>query len=151
MINWEHINTRNDIKITTPHRLFFFFLLLSLFGFILAIGIVVDDAIVIGENIYTANKRGIPPIEAAIRGAQRVSIPVMFAVATTIVAFSPLIFVPGESGKFLGQMPIVVIILLLLSLLEAMLILPFHLSQYNFIDIKTGKKQSPNTPNMSED
>jgi multidrug efflux pump subunit AcrB len=105
---------------------------ISLFGFILAIGIVVDDAIVIGENIYSSNMKGLSPIEASIQGAQRVAVPVFFAVSTTIVAFSPLIFVPGESGKFLGQMPIVVIILLLLSILEATLILPYHLSQHNF-------------------
>lgn len=105
---------------------------IALFGFILAIGIVVDDAIVIGENIYTANLRGDSPLEAAIKGAQRVSVPVLFAVATTIAAFSPLLMVPGTGGKFLGQMPTVVIILLLLSLAEAMLILPYHLSHQNF-------------------
>ena len=65
-------------------------------------------------------------------GAQRVSIPVIFAVATTMAAFSPLIFVPGQAGKFLGQMPTVVIILLMLSLIEAMLILPHHLSKQKF-------------------
>jgi len=105
---------------------------IALFGFILALGIVVDDAIVIGENIYTANQRGGPPLEAAIQGAQRVSVPVLFAVATTIAAFSPLLLVPGTGGKFLGQMPTVVIILLLLSLLEAMLVLPYHLSHQRF-------------------
>ena len=105
---------------------------ISLFGFILAIGIVVDDAIVIGENIYAANEQGHAPLDAAISGAQRVSIPVLFAVATTIAAFSPLLMVPGTSGKFFGQMPTVVIILLLLSLLEAMLVLPYHLSRHSF-------------------
>ncbi len=105
---------------------------IALFGFILAIGIVVDDAIVIGENIYTANEKGGDPLEAAIHGAQRVSVPVLFAVATTIAAFSPLLLVPGVGGKFLGQMPVVVIILLLLSLIEAMLVLPYHLSHQNF-------------------
>jgi multidrug efflux pump subunit AcrB len=105
---------------------------IALFGFILALGIVVDDAIVIGENIYTANMKGGDPLEVAIQGAQRVAVPVLFAVATTIAAFSPLMLVPGTSGKFLGQMPTVVIILLLLSLLEAMLVLPYHLSHQNF-------------------
>ncbi len=105
---------------------------IALFGFILAIGIVVDDAIVIGENIYAANEQGHDPLEAAIRGAQRVAIPVLFAVATTIAAFSPLLMVPGTAGKFLGQMPTIVIILLLLSLLEAMLVLPYHLSRHSF-------------------
>ncbi|MBP02543.1 MAG: multidrug transporter AcrB [Rhodospirillaceae bacterium] len=113
---------------------------IALFGFILAIGIVVDDAIVISENIYSANEAGLSPLEAAINGAQRVSIPVFFAVATTIVAFSPLLFVPGVSGKFLGQMPVIVIILLLLSLLEAMLILPYHLSHINLDKPKSQNK-----------
>lgn len=107
---------------------------IALFGFILAIGIVVDDAIVIGENIYASTEKGVTPLEAAIHGAQRVSVPVLFAVATTIAAFSPLLMVPGTGGKFLGQMPTVVIILLLLSLLEAMLILPHHLSRHDFHD-----------------
>ena len=105
---------------------------ISLFGFILAIGIVVDDAIVIGENIYTSNIKGLSPMEASIQGTQRVAVPVFFAISTTIVAFSPLIFVPGESGKFLGQMPTVVIIILILSLIEVTLILPHHLSQHRF-------------------
>ena len=90
----------------------------------------------LAKNIYTANEKGTPPLEAAIRGAQRVSVPVLFAVATTIAAFSPLLMVPGTAGKFLGQMPTVVIILLLLSLLEAMLVLPYHLSRLNFHDTK---------------
>ncbi len=110
---------------------------IALFGFILAIGIVVDDAIVIGENIYAANEQGHSPLDAAIRGAQRVSVPVLFAVATTIAAFSPLLMVPGTAGKFLGQMPTVVIILLLLSLLEAMLVLPYHLSRHSFKESAT--------------
>ena len=110
---------------------------IALFGFILAIGIVVDDAIVIGENIYAANESGRSPLDAAIHGAQRVSVPVLFAVATTIAAFSPLMMVPGTAGKFLGQMPTIVIILLLLSLLEAMLVLPYHLSPHSFRDSYT--------------
>ncbi|MFL2771080.1 MAG: efflux RND transporter permease subunit [Rhodospirillaceae bacterium] len=109
---------------------------IALFGFILALGIVVDDAIVIGENIYSANEAGSDPLEGAIRGAQRVSVPVLFAVATTIAAFTPLLAVPGTAGKFLAQMPTVVIILLLLSLLEAMLVLPYHLSRYDFANTK---------------
>jgi len=100
----------------------------SLFGFILAIGIVVDDAIVVGENIYAERQRGTPPHQAAVRGTQRVSIPVTFAVLTTVAAFTPLLFIPGSIGKFLYVIPIIVIAVLSLSLIEALFILPSHLS-----------------------
>jgi multidrug efflux pump subunit AcrB len=101
---------------------------ISLFGFILAVGIVVDDAIVVGENIFAERERGEPPLRAAVKGATRVRGPVIFAVLTTIVAFTPLIFVPGTIGKVLVPIPIVVISVLLLSLVESLLILPNHLS-----------------------
>ncbi len=101
---------------------------LSLFGFILAIGIVVDDAIVVGENIFARNHSGVGAREAAIAGATRISTPVIFAVLTTIVAFIPLLFLPGTLGKFLGDVPAVVIIVLVLSLVESLLVLPRHLS-----------------------
>ncbi len=101
--------------------------MMSLFGFILAIGIVVDDAIVTGENIYAENERGRPSLEAAVAGAQRVALPVLLAVSTTVAAFVPLLFVPGTIGKFLFQIPAVVIMVLAISVIEAMLILPRHL------------------------
>lgn len=101
---------------------------MSLFGFILAIGIVVDDAIVVGENIYKQNEAGLPPPYAAAVGAQRMIVPVFFAVSTTVAAFVPLLNAPGAMGKFLMPIPAVVIIVLALSLVEAMLILPRHLS-----------------------
>ncbi|MEE4350366.1 MAG: efflux RND transporter permease subunit [Pacificimonas sp.] len=100
----------------------------SLFGFILAIGLVVDDAVVVGENIYAERERGRTGLGAAIAGAQRVRTPVIFAVATTIVAFSPLLAVGGAIGKVLADVPVVVIAVLSLSLIEALLILPYHLS-----------------------
>ncbi|MFW6330810.1 MAG: efflux RND transporter permease subunit [Gemmatimonadota bacterium] len=102
--------------------------LMSLFAFILAVGIVVDDAIVVGENVYAERERGRPPTEAAIHGARRIAVPVIFAILTTITAFSPLLFVPGTFGKILVAIPIVVISVLLLSLFESLLILPHHLS-----------------------
>ncbi len=102
---------------------------LSLFGFILAIGIVVDDAIVVGENIYGAREKGHPAEKAAILGAQRIARPVIFAVLTTIIAFSPLLFLPGTLGPFLGDIPKVVITVLFLSLVESLLVLPRHLSE----------------------
>ena len=103
--------------------------LLSLFGFILSNGIVVDDAIVVGENVYAEQEGKGDPLEASIRGTQRVGIPVIFAVLTTVAAFSPLLFIGGTIGKFLGDIPTIVIIVLLLSLVEVLLILPYHLSE----------------------
>jgi len=103
--------------------------LLSLFGFILSIGIVVDDAIVVGENVYAEQENKGDPLDAAIRGTQRVGIPVIFAVLTTVAAFTPLLFIGGTIGKFLGDIPTIVIIVLLLSLVEVLFILPYHLSE----------------------
>jgi len=102
--------------------------MMSLFGFILAIGIVVDDAIVVGENIYAERQKGTSPFLSATRGTLRVAVPVTFAVLTTVVAFTPLLFVPGSIGKFLTAIPTIVIAVLLLSLVEALFILPYHLS-----------------------
>ena len=102
--------------------------MLSVFGFIIAMGIAVDDAIVVVENVYAEQVRTGEPLEAAIRGTQRVATPVVFAVLTTIAAFSPLLFVGGTIGKFLGDVPTVVIFILAMSVLEVLLILPAHLS-----------------------
>ena len=103
--------------------------LISLFGFILSIGIVVDDAIVVGENIFAEREAGKPPLQAAIDGTKRVGVPVIFAVLTTCAAFAPLLFVSGTLGKFLGDIPTIVITVLLLSLVEVLFILPYHLSE----------------------
>ncbi|MCL7971855.1 MAG: efflux RND transporter permease subunit, partial [marine benthic group bacterium] len=102
--------------------------MMSLFGLILAIGIVVDDAIVVGENIYKEREDGAGPLEAAVKGTQRVAVPVTFAVLTTVTAFTPLLFVPGMIGKFLKFIPLVVIAVLIFSLIESLFILPHHLS-----------------------
>ena len=101
--------------------------MISLFGFILAIGIVVDNAIVVGENIYLNNEQGKAPLAAAVAGAQRVAIPVIFSALTTVVAFTPLLQLPGVLGKFLGDIPTVVIIVLMLSLAQSLIMLPRHL------------------------
>ncbi len=102
--------------------------MISLFAFILALGILVDDAIVIGENIFEHRQKGKPYVKAAIDGAMEVAIPVVFSVLTTIAAFLPLIFVSGMMGKFIKVIPIIVITLLVMSLIESLLILPAHLS-----------------------
>lgn len=101
---------------------------ISLFGFILALGIVVDDAIVMGENIFAEREKGLSPMEAAKKGAVRIARPVVFAVLTTIVAFAPLLFIEGTLGRLLIDLPLVVIVVLILSLVEALFILPMHLA-----------------------
>ena len=100
----------------------------SLFSFVLAIGIVVDDAIVVAELIESERKRGTPGILAAIRGARRIKTPLIFAVLTTVVAFVPLLFIPGGVGESWRALPIIMISILLFSLVESLLILPSHLS-----------------------
>ncbi len=102
--------------------------LMSLFAFILAVGIVVDDAIVVGENIYAEREKGARGVTASIRGARRITGPVIFAVLTTVVAFGPLFFIPSSIGKIVGTIPIIVISVLLFSLIESLLVLPNHLS-----------------------
>ncbi len=102
--------------------------MLSLFGFILAIGIVVDDAIVMGENIHAEYERTGDALGSSVIGAQRIAVPVTLAVATTVVAFVPLLFVPGNIGKFLFQIPAIVIIVLVVSVIEALFIMPHHLA-----------------------
>lgn len=101
--------------------------IISLFAFILVLGIVVDDAIVTGENIFTHMQRGSDPETAAVEGAQEVSIPVVFGVLTTITAFIPIMMIEGFSGKIFAQIPMIVIPVLLFSLVESKLILPAHL------------------------
>ena len=102
--------------------------MINLFGLILVLGIVVDDAIVVGESIYSRQEEGLPPLEAAIEGASMVSLPVLAGVTTSIVAFVPLFFVDGLMGKFIVEMPLIVIATLVGSLVESLFILPNHLA-----------------------
>ena len=102
--------------------------MLSMFAFLMALGIVVDDAIVIGENIYRHRQMGKTPRQAAIDGAAEVIPSVLGAVGTTIIAFAPLMFVSGVMGKFIFIIPITVIAMLLVSLVEGAFSLPLHLS-----------------------
>ncbi len=102
--------------------------MISLFGFLIVLGIVVDDAVVVGENVYEHRESGMGPVAAAIQGTREVGGPVVFSILTNVVAFVPLLFIPGETGKFWRPLPIVVIVVLLLSLLEALFILPAHLA-----------------------
>jgi multidrug efflux pump subunit AcrB len=101
--------------------------MISLFAFIMTLGILVDDAIIVGENIYTHYNRGKSPPEAVVDGLKEVGGPVVMAVSTTVVAFLPLMFIAGIMGKFIAVMPMAVIIILIVSLGEALIILPAHL------------------------
>ncbi len=102
--------------------------LLTMFGLIIVLGIIVDDAIVIGENIYRHVEEGADPEVAAVKGAEEVLWPVIVAVLTTIAAFLPMFFIKGQIGDFMRQLPIVVVSALSVSLFEALVILPAHLS-----------------------
>jgi multidrug efflux pump subunit AcrB len=105
--------------------------MLSMFAFLMALGIVVDDAIVIGENIYHKRQTGMGPVRAAVEGTCEVLPSVCASVTTTIIAFAPLMFITGVMGKFLAVMPVAVIAMLIVSLIESMLILPCHLAHEN--------------------
>ena len=102
--------------------------MISLFAFIVALGIVVDDAIVAGENVYEYRQQGMGHVPAAIRGARDVSSPIAFSILTNIVAFLPILFVPGYMGKVWESIPFVVIIVFMISWVESLLILPAHLA-----------------------
>ncbi len=110
----------------------------SLFGLILVVGIVVDDAIVVIENIYRHIERGEPPKVAAIRGAQEVGWPVVAASLTTICAFGPLMFMSGVSGQFMRVVPVMAILVLLASLFEVFVILPAHVAEWGKPRSQTG-------------
>jgi multidrug efflux pump subunit AcrB len=102
--------------------------MVSMFAFILVLGIVVDDAIVVGENVFRLRNEGHSALDAAIEGARDVSTPVFFAIATTVATFGPLLFVPGFIGKIFGVIPIIVIATLTISWVESIYILPAHLA-----------------------
>ena len=102
--------------------------MISMFAFIIALGIVVDDAIIAGENIYEYRQKNLGFVEAAIRGVKDVSIPISFAILTNIIAFLPMMFVPGVIGKVWKVIPLVVSTVFLISWVEAVFILPMHLA-----------------------
>ena len=109
---------------------------MSLFGYIIVVGVVVDDAIITGENVYQKQKEGLSPLEAAVVGTKEVTVPVTFGILTTIVAFIPLLYFEGTWGDFARQIPPVVAPVLLFSLLESKLILPAHLKHLRIRNTK---------------
>ncbi len=100
----------------------------SLFAFIVTLGIVVDDAVVVGEEIFHRISEGAGRLDAAVQGVKAMAVPVVFAVSTNIIAFLPLLFVPGETGRFYFVIPAVVIAVFTVSLIECLFILPSHLA-----------------------
>lgn len=109
--------------------------MMTLFAFIVSLGIVVDDAIIVGENVYALREKGMSWGKSAIEGAKEVAVPVTFSILTNIVAFCPLFFIPGTLGKIYFQVPIIVIVAFSISLIESLFILPAHLAA-----IKDGKR-----------
>jgi multidrug efflux pump subunit AcrB len=105
--------------------------IVSMFAFIVTLGIVVDDAVVVGENVYFHRRQGLSFFRAAVKGTKGIAMPVIFSVITNMVAFIPLMFVPGFMGKIFKTIPIVVIAVFGISLIESLFILPAHLSHQN--------------------
>jgi len=117
--------------------------MISLFAFIMVLGIVVDDAIIVGENVFRKQEEGLSPLTAAVDGTIEVGRPVIFSVLTTMVAFWPLLMAGGTMGKFMRNIPIVVIAVLFGSLVESLFVLPSHLARSKAIRIASSstKKQ----------
>lgn len=101
--------------------------IISMFAFIVTLGIVVDDAIVVGENIYHYRQSGLPWFEAAVRGTREIAMPITFSVLTNMVAFMPMFFISGFMGKVFIHIPFVVISVFTVSLIESLFILPAHI------------------------
>ncbi len=121
--------------------------LISMFGLIIVLGMLVDDGIIVAENVYRYMEEGVKPREAAVKGSEEVMGAVTTAVLTTIAAFCPLLFMTGIIGKFIRNIPTVLIVALLASLGEALIILPSHLA--DFVKIKYDAMGKP--VNMSKD
>lgn len=102
--------------------------MMSLFAFIIALGMVVDSAIVVGENAYHYHQEGMPFHEAAIKGAREVALPVVFSIITNIIAFIPIYIIPGTIGKTFKMIPVVVCIVFIISLVECLFVLPAQLA-----------------------
>ena len=115
--------------------------LVSMLGFIMVLGMLVDDAIIIGENITYHMEEGVPANKAAIMGASELVGPVTTTILTTVAAFFPLMFMSGIIGKFIIAIPIVVILLLFFSWLESFLILPSHVAHFTNTNRKTKERQ----------
>lgn len=121
--------------------------MITMFAFIITLGIVVDDAIVVGENIYSSRQQGLSFFESSVYGVKEVAMPVFFSVATNIVTFLPLFFVPGFMGKIFKYIPVVVACVFFMSLIESLLILPAHLGHQKKLSKKGPLHFITNTQN----
>jgi multidrug efflux pump subunit AcrB len=117
--------------------------MLSAFSLIVVLGMVVDDAIVVTENIYRHMEEGFEPKEAAMAGTEQVFMPVVASTLTTIAAFLPMLLVPGTIGKFLNVIPICITFALLASLLEALVVLPSHMAEFVKLKPLNNPKKNP--------
>ncbi|WP_299777660.1 efflux RND transporter permease subunit [uncultured Formosa sp.] len=117
----------------------------SLFGMIIVIGILVDDGIVIAENIYQHFENGKDPINAAIDGTMEVIPPVVSAIITTLLAFSTFLFLESRIGEFFSEVSVIVILTLVVSLIEALIILPAHLAHSKALQRHKDRKNNPKT------
>lgn len=111
-----------------PAAHYFSINMVTMFAFIIALGIVVDDAVVVGENIYHKREQGLKPLAASVEGARGMAIPVSISILTNIIAFAPMLFMPGFMGKIFSMIPVVVIAVFLVSWFESLFILPAHLT-----------------------
>ncbi len=112
---------------------------ITMFAYIVTLGIVVDDAVVVGENVYYYRGKGLSLIQASVMGTRTVAMPVIFSVITNMVAFLPILFLPGIMGRMYKLLPLVVIAVFFVSLIESLFILPAHLSGHG----KTGASFFP--------
>jgi len=108
--------------------------LITLMAFIIVLGIVVDDAIIVGENAHTEQVRTGDSLLGAIRGAQAIAVPVVFGVLTTVAAFAPMFWIPGPMGMMVRVIPMIVVLCLLFSLFESLFVLPAHLGHGSLVD-----------------
>ncbi|MEL0162447.1 MAG: efflux RND transporter permease subunit, partial [Halieaceae bacterium] len=121
----------------TPYTVNF----VSVFAFIIVIGVVVDDAVVIGESIYSNMQSGLSSLDSAADTIARFSTPITLAIVTNIIAFMPIFFLPGQLGLFLLAIPVVTTCVFVISLIEALWILPAHLAYGRASKLDTGRKQ----------
>ncbi|MDP3920996.1 MAG: efflux RND transporter permease subunit [Candidatus Omnitrophota bacterium] len=117
--------------------------LITMFALIMVLGMVVDDAIIIAENVYRHREMGLSAREATIQGTSQVAKPVITTVLTTIAAFIPILFMSGIIGKYIAVIPVIVIITLSASLFECFVILPSHLTDFGGSMRGKGKSESP--------
>ena len=114
--------------------------MITMFGMVMVLGIVVDNSIVIGEAIYTARKRGLPPIKAAVEGVAEVGLPIIASTTTNMVSFIPLFFIPGFVGRLAGTLPVVTIAAFIFSLIECLFLFPAHLNHLPDMNVSDKSK-----------